>query len=146
VSELAPLLLAFALGVMLSVYQPMNASVSKLTGSPILANVVFYAIGWATSAVLLLASGGLKHASRLRDTPPILYTAGIMSAFMVLGTIVLLPRLGARRLFLLQVSGQILMAMLVAHFGLLGLPHDPLTPRKIAGAVLLLVGAIISMG
>jgi bacterial/archaeal transporter family-2 protein len=146
VNALPPLLLAFALGVMLSVYQPMNASVSRLIGSPILANVVFYCIGLATSVVLLLASGGLKYAYRLRGTPPILYTAGIMSAFMVLGTIVLLPRLGARRLFLLQVSGQILMAMLVAHFGLLGLPHDPLNPRKIAGALILLVGAIISMG
>jgi bacterial/archaeal transporter family-2 protein len=145
-NEAAPFLIAFALGVMLSVYQPMNASVSRLVGSPILANVVFYFIGWATSVVLLLASGGYKYASRLRDTPPILYTAGIMSAFMVLGTIILLPRLGARRLFLLQVAGQILMAMFVAHFGLLGLPQDPLTPRKIAGAVLLLAGAIISLG
>ncbi len=145
-SDLALLLLAFALGVMLSVYQPMNATVSRLTGSPILANVVFYFIGLATSVVLLLASGGLKYASRLRGMPPILYTAGIMSAFMVLGTIILLPRLGARRLFLLQVSGQILMAMVIAHFGLLGLPHDPLSPRKIAGAVILLIGAIISMG
>lgn len=145
-TALAPLLLAFALGAMLSIYQPMNASVSRLTGSPILANVVFYGIGLATSVVLLLASGGLKYASRLRGAPPILYTAGIMSAFMVLGTIVLLPRLGARRLFLLQVSGQILMAMLVSHFGLLGLPHDPLTPRKMAGAFILLIGAIISLG
>ena len=58
----------------------------------------------------------------------------------------LLPRLGARRLFLLQVAGQVLLAMVVAHFGLLGLPQDPLTTRKLAGAAIVLVGTVVSLG
>ena len=124
----------------------MNGLVSRIVGSPIVANVVFYLVGFMASVVMLMASGGLSHASKLRDAPPLLYLAGIMRAVMVLGTIALLPKLGARRLFLLQVAGQIVMAMIVAHYGLLGLPHDSLTPRKIAGAVILLAGAIISLG
>ena len=144
--DAGPLLLAFLLGAMISIYQPMNGTISRIVDSPILANVVFYFVGFLASVLMLLASGSLPHASRLRDAPALLYLAGVMSAIMVLGTIALLPRLGARRLFLLQVAGQIVMAMIVAHFGLLGLPHDPLTLKKIAGAVILLAGAIISLG
>jgi len=145
-SEAAALALAFLLGAMISIYQPMNGSVSRATGSPLLANVIFYFIGCMTSVVMLLASGGLRFVPKLRTVPPLLYTAGIMSALMVLGTIILLPRLGARRLFILQVSGQVLLAMVVAHFGLLGLPQDPLNARKLAGAAIVLVGAAVSLG
>lgn len=145
-SEAAALALAFLLGAMISIYQPMNGTVSRLTGSPLLANVAFYFIGCMTSAMMLLASGGLKFMPRLRAVPPFLYTAGIMSALMVLGTIILLPRLGARRLFILQVAGQVLLAMAAAHFGLFGLPQEPLTGRKLAGAAIVLIGAAVSLG
>jgi bacterial/archaeal transporter family-2 protein len=145
-SEAAALALAFLLGAMISIYQPMNGSVSRMIGSPLLANVIFYFIGCLTSVVMLLASGGLRFEPKLRTVPPLLYTAGIMSAIMVLGTIILLPRLGARRLFILQVAGQVLLAMFVAHFGLLGLPQDPLTVKKLAGAAIVLIGAVVSLG
>ena len=131
---------------MIAVYQPMNGSVSRIVGSPLLANVVFYFVALVAASAMLFAFGGLKTMERLRSVPPVLLTAGVMSAVMVLGTIVLLPRLGARRLFLLQVSGQILAAMLIGHFGLMGLPRDPLTLRKLGGGLLLLLGAIVSLG
>jgi transporter family-2 protein len=145
-SDWPSLALAFVLGATISIYQPMNAMVARHVGSPLLANLLFYLFAVGASLALLLlfgAGGGLRQ---LRSLPPVLLLAGIMSAFMVLGTIALLPKLGARRLFLLQVAGQILMAMLVGHFGLLGLPADALSGRKLLGAVLILLGAVVSMG
>jgi len=140
------LVLAFLLGAMISVYQPMNASVSRIVGSPLLANVVFYCIALAAASLLFILFSGVKPMARLRDVPPALFSAGAMSAVMVLGTIILLPRLGTRRLFLLQVAGQIIGAMLIGHYGLLGLPRDPLTLRKFGGGLVLLIGAILSLG
>jgi len=144
-TTLLSFLMAFLLGASISIYHPMNGSVSRITGSPLLTNVVFYFFALLSSFVMLVAFGGLKFFGKLREVPPVLFIAGVMSAIMVLGTLILLPRLGARRLFLLQVAGQILMAIIVAHFGLLDTQHDPLTIRKAIGAGLLLAGAIVSV-
>jgi len=143
-------LTAFFLGAMIAIYQPMNGTVSRITGSAFLANVIFYSVALVSSILLMIAFGGLKlgglkHFDRIRTIPSYLWIAGMMSAIMVLGTIILLPRLGARKLFLLQVSGQVIMAIIVSHFGLLDTAHDPLTARKVLGAVLLLSGAIVSV-
>lgn len=139
------ILLAILMGAAISVYMPMNSTVGKLTGSPLTANVVFYAIGLLASTLLLGFFGDFKTLLKLRNIPPILLIAGIMSAFMVLGTIFLIPKFGARKVFLLQISGQIIMAMLISHFGLLASPKDPLTLQKLIGAGLLILGAIVSI-
>lgn len=139
------ILLAILMGAAISVYMPMNSTVGKLTGSPIIANVIFYLIGLLTSLLLLGFSTDFKSILKLRNVPLALFLAGVMSAFMVLGTIILLPKFGARKVFLLQISGQILMAMFISHFGLLESPKDPMTIQKFVGAGLLILGAIVSL-
>jgi transporter family-2 protein len=74
-----------------------------------------------------------------------LLVTGVMSALMVLGTIFLLPKLGAGKLFLLQIVGQICMALIVSHFGLFDSAPDPINAQKIIGAAFLVVGAIITV-
>ena len=63
---------------------------------------------------------------------------------MVLGTTFLIPKLGARRFFILTITGQILMAIIVSHFGALESPKDPITLKKLFGAALIIVGAAFS--
>lgn len=149
-STFAALLTAGILGATISIYQPMNGLVSRFTGSPLAANTLFYLVAFLSSAAMmsvwtLVRPGAPGLAARLLELPPALLLAGTMSSIMVLGTIVLLPRLGARRLFLLQVAGQVIMALAVSQFGILGTARDPLTLRKALGAVLLLAGAVVSV-
>jgi transporter family-2 protein len=139
------ILLAILMGAAISIYMPMNSTVGKLTGSPLVANVAFYSIGLLASILLIGFFGDFKSMLKLRNIPPFLLLAGIMSAFMVLGTIFLIPKFGARKVFLLQISGQIIMALLISHFGMLASPKDPLTWQKLVGAGLLILGAIISI-
>ncbi|MCK7480967.1 MAG: DMT family transporter [Candidatus Moduliflexus flocculans] len=117
---------------------------------PLAANTLFYLVAFLSSAAMmtlwsLVRPGAPGLAARLAGLPPALLLAGTMSSVMVLGTIILLPRLGARRLFLLQVAGQVIMALVVSHLGILGTPRDPLTLRKGLGAFLLLAGAVVSV-
>jgi uncharacterized membrane protein YdcZ (DUF606 family) len=44
----------------------------------------------------------------------------------------------------LLIAGQILMAIIVSHFGLLESPKDPVNMKKVIGAILVLTGAIFS--
>jgi len=139
------LILAVVLGAAISIYMPMNGAIAKVAGSPIVANVLFYFVGLLTSLALLGLFGDFKTLLKLKNLPPFLLITGVMSALMVLGTIFLLPQLGAGKLFLLQIVGQIIMALIVSHFGLFESSQDPITPQKIIGAAFLVVGAIITV-
>ncbi len=139
------LLLAVVLGAAISIYMPMNGAIAKVAGSPIVANVLFYFVGLLTSLALLGLFGDFKTLLKLKNLPPFLLITGVMSALMVLGTIFLLPQLGAGKLFLLQIVGQIIMALIVSHFGLFESAQDPITLQKIIGAAFLVVGALITV-
>ncbi len=138
-------LLAFAMGLLMSVYLPMNSSISRYSGSPFAANLAFYVVGVAASIVILALFGDLKDALKLKSVPPYLFLTGVMSNMVVLSTIFVLPRFGARRGFILMLAGQVIMAVIVSHFGLLESPKDPITLQKLIGAALLILGAVISM-
>jgi transporter family-2 protein len=138
-------LLALAMGMLMSVYLPMNTSVSKYSGSPFAANASFYLVGLVASIAILAVFGDLRAALKLKSVPPYLFLTGVMSNLVVLSTIFLIPRFGARKAFVLLLAGQVIMAIIVSHFGLLESPKDPITVQKLVGAALLILGAIISM-
>ena len=45
----------------------------------------------------------------------------------------------------LLLAGQVAMAVAVSHLGILGSPQDPITWQKLAGAPLLIAGAVVSI-
>lgn len=131
-------------GGLLSIYLPMNSLVSKYLGSAITANITFFFMALVTSVLLFVVCGERDTLTRVGSVPPYLYLTGFVSAFIVLATTFLIPKMGVRRFFILTISGQILVAMLVSHFGWLQTPHDPIAVKKILGALLVLAGAVIS--
>ena len=80
----------------------------------------------------------------MKDLPAYLFLPGFVAAFMVIGTTYLIPKVGARKFFILMLTGQILMSMIVSHFGILGMPKDPITYKKLLGGILTAVGVVIS--
>ena len=138
------IVLAFSMGLIMSIYLPMNSTVAKYIGSSITANVTFFAVALLTSVFIFLLSGKFNTINHLKDVPALLYLTGFISAFVVLGTTFLIPHIGARKFFILLITGQILMAIVVSHFGILESPQDPINMKKMIGAVLVLTGAIFS--
>ena len=139
------IVLAVSMGIVMSIYLPMNSSVSKYLGSTITANVTFFTGALLTSVMIFLVFGEFRSIHKIKEVPVYLYSTGFISAFIVLGTTFLIPYLGARRFFILVVAGQILMAVLVSHFGILESPKDVVTIKKLVGAFLVIFGAYISI-
>jgi len=136
--------LAFLLGILMSIYLPMNSSVSRYVGSSITANMTFFFVALLTSIVIFLIFGQFDTVNKVKEVPIYLYLTGFISAFMILGTTFLIPHLGARKFFILLIAGQILMAVVVSHLGILESPKDPINMKKLIGASLVIMGAIIS--
>lgn len=136
--------LAFLMGLVMAIYLPMNSVVARFLGSTITANVTFFLVALATSLILFFAFGNPRTLFKVQDVPIYFYLTGFIGALMVMGATFLVPQLGARRFFILLLAGQVLMAVIVSHFGFLKSPTDPVNARKLAGAVLVTLGAILT--
>ena len=73
------------------------------------------------------------------------WLGGLLGATYVAATTVLGPRLGAAAFLALTLAGQMLAALLVDHYGVIGFPESPLTPARLVGAVLLVLGVLLIM-
>ena len=138
-------IVTFLMGVIMSIYLPMNSSVARHLDSSLVAAVSFFVVALLTSVLIFILSGEYSSIPKIRQVPMYLYLAGFISAFVIVGTTFLIPKIGARTFFILLLSGQILMAIFVSHFGILESPRDPVTLKKIIGATFVIAGAFFSI-
>ncbi len=138
------MMVTFLLGALMTVYLPMNSAVSRWVGSPITASVIFFAVALLTALILFIVAGEYGTVAKIKDVPGYLYVAGVISVLMIVGTTFLIPKIGARQFFILLVSGQVIMALVVSHLGILESPKDLITLKKIVGAALVVCGVFVS--
>jgi len=137
--------LAYFLGIVagfgLSVQVGMNTQLRKVLQSPNSAALVSFLVGTVALLVLLLA---LRTPLPTRDTlaavPVWAWFGGLFGAFYVASSTVVASEIGATSLLVLALLGQLATALVIDHFGWLGLPVHPLTWMRIAGVVLVGVG------
>lgn len=138
------MLLTLSLGIMIAVYLPMNSTVARYLGSPISASIPFFFIALVTTILIFFLLEDYSTISKLKNIPAYLFLPGFVAAFMIIGTTYLIPKVGARKFFILVITGQILMGIIISHFGILESPKDAITLKKMLGALLMVAGALIS--
>jgi len=134
--------LGLAAGLGLTVQVGMNSELRKTLGSAYSAALVSFLVGTLSLIALVLAT---RTALPTRDTlaavPAWAWFGGLFGAFYVAISTIVATELGAASLLALALAGQLAMALLVDHFGWLGLPENPITWVRMAGVVLLCLGA-----
>jgi bacterial/archaeal transporter family-2 protein len=136
--------LAAGAGVSFIFQQAVNANLRGEIGSPWWAGFISYLGGTIVmfAMVLALREPWLTGAAISR-TSWMSWTGGIFGAIYIAISILLLPRLGATIVVALIVLGQMIGAMLFDHFALLGVPANPITLTRLAGAALLIAGVVL---
>ena len=136
--------LTFLIGIMLTVHLAMNGKVGAALGNPRVGNALFWCIG-AVMAVLIGLTGWQADVLKpLRDVSPVLLIAGAIGATLVFGIAYLIPQIGAAKLTIVMLSGQIIAGLILSHFGWLGSPQSPVTTRALLGAVVMFAGVIMA--
>ncbi len=139
------LFMALMIGMLTATYLPMNASVARHLGSPLTATITFYSVALVTALIMFMFVGNAGTLRNLGRVPMWLYLTGVASAFTVVSITFLIPKIGPRQLSVLSIAGQLTMAMIVSHLGILEAPKDPITVKKVVGACLLLCGVVVSI-
>ena len=81
--------------------------------------------------------------SELSSFPWWVWTGGLLGAFFVVSAILLVPRFGAATYLVLNLAGQMITALILDHYGLLGFPVQRISLLRVAGAILIIAGVIM---
>lgn len=140
--KLLPVILTLLAGIGVAVQPPTNAALARVSGSVLLAATISLAVGTAVLAGIWLAIDRTPMAA-VRTASPWLWLGGLYGAYFVAAVTFAAPRLGLSSMLTLVVASQLVTALLLDHYGLLGLSRDPASPARIAGVALVIVGVVL---
>lgn len=142
-SAALPLSLAVIAGILIAIQAPTNAILGKASGSPVVAAFISFVVGTLALGAMVAASSGRLFAPELKIVPWYAWIGGLYGAFFVAMAAFAAPRIGVATLLTAAIGGQVLAALVLDHYGLLGLGRQPINVERVAGALLVLVGAVL---
>ncbi len=139
------ILFAFALGVTAVVQVGINSELRTIVGNPY--QTAFISTTVSTITLLLISliayHRPIPEGHVFREMDWWMWTGGIIGAFFVAGTAALVSRLGGSVLFTLIILGQLVGAVILDNYGWFGVSKHEITAPRVAGVVLVLIGAIV---
>jgi bacterial/archaeal transporter family-2 protein len=143
VKELTYTLLLVA-GALITIQASINARLGQLLGNNMHAVLVSFIVGTVAAILYCLIEGGrVASLDSLRGGPWWVWTGGLLGVVFVWTTIVAVPRVGVSVMFPIVVAGQMIAAIVVEHFGLLGAPRQPASLTRIGGVGLVVLGVVV---
>ena len=135
------ILMALVAGISVPTQAGINAQLGLWTRSPVLAATISFAVGTLALVIYSLTTRiPLPALTGLSAHPWWIWSGGVLGAFFVTATIILVPKLGATTMVTTVLAGQMFASLLLDHFGLLGYPLHPISLGRIAGVVLVCLG------
>jgi transporter family-2 protein len=135
---------AVAIGAAISLQPPINATMARGLGSPLLTASISVSISLVFVVVLWLSWGkGGGEISQIKVLPWWVILGGILGVIFVAGSIVVTPVLGVALFFVCVVAGQLLGSTIIDQIGAFGLAVKPINTMKLVGLGLVLIGAAL---
>ncbi len=138
------LLLAVLAGTLLPVQAGMNVQLRTGLGHPLAASLISFLVGsLGLAAVVVLVRVPVPVGAAWARGAWWHWVGGLLGAAYILATVVVAPRLGAATLIAALVAGQMIASLVVDHFGWVGFAQHAVTPMRLAGAALVVLGVVL---
>jgi transporter family-2 protein len=138
------IILAILAGMVMPTQAAINNKLAEYVESPILSAFISFAVGTLALFLYILAAGiPLGNLVNAKNAPLVAWLGGILGAFFVTATVVLVPKIGVALTFSLIIAGQMLVTLVIDHFGVFGVPEKPVSILRVAGAALITVGVVL---
>jgi bacterial/archaeal transporter family-2 protein len=138
------ILLALVAGAMMPTQAATNNKMAVVVDSPVLSAFISFFVGTVALFVYLLISGvSLGNLASVKEAPAIAWIGGFLGAFFVTAAVTLVPRLGVAMTFSLIVAGQMLITLVIDHYGLLGVPVKEVSLARLGGILLITAGVVL---
>ncbi|CZE48735.1 DMT family transporter [Campylobacter geochelonis] len=135
---------AVVAGMMLPLQAVLNSALGASIKQPLFAAFASFLIGTITLFIaLLIIKFDFYSIVQTKSAPPIVWLGGVIGAFYVWIVIVATPILGASLTFATLILGQMLISIMLDHYGVFGLPVVEISLSRIAGVLLILFGIFL---
>ena len=140
----AAMILTALVGASLAVQIGLNATMSRHIGSPMAAALVNFVVGTLVLFLIVLFSrGSLPMLAQAGGAPWWAWAGGLLGACFISASTAYGPMIGGATFLALLVAGQMVAALAIDHYGVLGFPVRHVDGWRIAGALLVVAGVFI---
>lgn len=122
---------------------PTNARLMTAVGSPVNAAFVSFAVGTAVLGLMAVLFQTRPDMVAARSLPWYAWIGGLYGVVFVIAATWGVPRLGVALTITLMVAGQLLISLILDHFGAFGAPQQPINLGRLAGVALVIGGVIM---
>lgn len=137
--------IALAAGAAVPFLASINAAFGQAIGNVWWASLVLCAVAFATIGTVAVASGsGLPGPSAFAGTAWWHVTAGGFFTVYIVSMTFVAPRIGLGNAIVLVIAAQIVTAVVIDHFGLLGAAATPLDWKRALGVGFLVAGVVLA--
>ncbi|SIQ68290.1 DMT family transporter [Marinobacterium stanieri] len=136
--------LAFVVGMIMPMQAGVNSTLAIHSNGALWASLVSFVVG--SIALLCLAIAMRQDwpvLADLRQAPWWAWTGGFMGALFVFTGAILAPRIGATTMMALLVAGQLIMSVVLDHFGWATFPQHDINWGRILGVLFLIAGVVL---
>ena len=141
--SLLAILVVILAGGATALQAPTNAKLATAVASPVNAAFISFAVGTTVLGIVAALMHTRPDFAATRALPWYAWLGGVYGACFVVAAAWGVPRLGVAMTITLMVGGQLLLSLILDHFGALGVPRQPLNIGRIAGVGLVLAGVLL---
>jgi transporter family-2 protein len=130
-------------GVCIALQSPTNAMLGSALGSPLSAALVSFVVGTLFLAVLAVVMRSPMALGAAAKLPWYAWLGGVYGAVLVASIAYAARKIGVASSLTIALASQLVLAVVLDHFGALGLPRQPLGWGKLVGLALVFGGAVL---
>ena len=136
------LALAALAGSLIPVQAAVNTKMRFFAGQPLYSTLVNFGVGTIFLGLLLAGIPQTNDGGNWRRTleaPWWAWTGGVLGVFFVTVSVLVVPKTGTAAFSIAMVAGQMFGALILDHYGVLGIDARAITPSRFLAVVLLAV-------
>ena len=138
--------LTLGIGIALSLQTPLNTQLREYLSSPLQAAFLSFLIGTVILAVMVIFQPEEKPSfSQLGQVPWFLWLGGLLGVYAISISIYTAPKMGFLTFSGVAIFGQLLMSMLLDHFGWLGTDKNPINWQRLLGGIIIFIGVLLTL-
>ena len=145
-NEITFLILALLTGALIPIQAATNSMFSKSIGNPYITGLIVFIVGLVGMIIFIIISRTTVPApSQFLSAPLSGYLGGLIVATYVVMITILVPKIGVGPAIGLIVTGQIICAVVIDHFGLFNVPVRTVSLTRFVGVILMISGIYFVM-
>lgn len=136
-------ILMFIAGIGIPMMAAMNAGLGTRLDSPIAAVVILLFVALIASSIILIFSDTPDLKTSL-SAPKTYYAGGLLFLLYIFSITIAAPKIGLGNAVLFVLAGQIVSATIIDHYALFSATEIKITPSRVFGLALMIVGVLLA--